>query len=181
MARALLALVTMIVLVLAAQPAEAAALPSKAVWRADVRQAMRGSDAFIARRVQQPHARLAIVLDIDNTSIATHYAWPRPVRRTLRFAQHARSLGYGVFFVTGRYQDTLPGVRPVLRRAGYPITGMCGRQHGERLVHSKQRCRTLISRRGWTITANVGNSRTDLIGGSFERGFKLPSYGGQLS
>src|SRR3954469_1122456 len=104
MARALLALLTMIVPVLvpvlAAQPADAAALPSKAAWRADVRRAMRGSDAFLVRRARQPHARLAIVLDIDNTSIATHYAWPRPVRRTLRFAKHARGLGYGVFFVT---------------------------------------------------------------------------------
>jgi hypothetical protein len=58
---------------------------------------------------------------------------------------------------------------------------MCGRRVGERISHSKQRCRRQITRNGWRIIANVGNSRTDFTGGNYERAFKLPNYGGRLS
>lgn len=181
MDRVLLALVTLLFPLLAAAPAEAAPLPSRSQWLTDVRSAMRGADGYLDRRAAQGGRRLAVVLDIDNTSIETHYGWPDPVRRTLRFARHAHDLGYGVLFVTGRQQSSLRGVRPVLRRAGYPIDAMCGRQPGERLAHSKQRCRRQLTRSGWTITADVGNSRTDFVGRNYERAYRLPNYGGRLS
>ena len=181
MTRALLVLVSLIFPVLAAAPADAAALPSKAQWQADVRQAMHGSISYLDRRVPRGGGPLAVVLDIDNTSLATHYAWPQPVRPTLRFARHAHALGVGVFFVTGRYQDSLRGVRRTLKQAGYTVTGMCGRRHGEALAHGKQRCRRQIARAGRRIIANVGNRGSDLVGGNYERGFRLPSYGGKLS
>lgn len=181
MDRALLALVSLLLPLLAAPPADASTLPSRSQWQADVRQAMRGSVAYLDERVPQGGRPLAIVLDIDNTSLATHYAWPEPVRPTRRFARHAHDLRVGVFFVTGRYQDSLRSARRALKRAGYPITGMCGRRHGEGLAHSKQRCRRQLTRDGWRIIANVGNRRSDLVGGNYERGFRLPSYGGKLS
>ena len=189
MRRALLALLgmllPMLVTMLAAPPADAAGLPSKSRWEADVRQAMRGSVAYLDERASQPVSQgggpLAIVLDIDNTSLASHYAWPQPVRPTLRFTRHAHRLEVGVFFVTGRYQDSLGSARRALKRAGYTVTGMCGRRHGEALAHSKQRCRRQITREGWRIIANVGNRRSDLVGRNYERGFRLPSYGGRLS
>lgn len=181
MARAILALLGVLFPMLTALPADAAPLPSKAQWQADVRQAMRGSIDYLDRRVPRGGGPLAIVLDIDNTSLATHYSWPDPVRPTLRFARHGHRLGVGVFFVTGRYQDGLVSVRRALERAGYPVTGMCGRRHGEGLAHGKQRCRRQITRSGWRIIADVGNRRSDLVGGNYERGFRLPSYGGRLS
>jgi len=181
MARALLALITLLLPLLAGSPAEAASLPSKARWQADVRTAMQGSVPYLDARAAQGGRRLAIVLDIDNTSLATEYDWPRPVRPTLRFARRADRLGMGVFFVTGRHRGTLAGPRRELRRAGFPISGMCGRGRGESLVHSKQRCRRQLAARGWTIVANVGNHRSDLVGRHYERGFRLPSYGGRLS
>src|SRR4051812_33259345 len=90
-----------------AHAADAAAPPSKAQWQADVRDAMHGSVAYLDERVAEGGRPLAIVLDIDNTSLATHYGWPQPVRPTLRFARHAHALQVGVYFVTGRYQDSL--------------------------------------------------------------------------
>lgn len=181
MDRALVALLSLLFPLLAAPPAQAAGLPSKAQWQADVRQAMRGSIDYLDQRVPRGGGPLAIVLDIDNTSLATEYAWPRPVRPTLRFARHASALRVAVFFVTGRYQDSLRSPRRALRHAGYSVAGMCGRRHGEGLAHSKQRCRRQITHHGWRIIANVGNRRTDLVGGNYERGFRLPSYGGLLS
>lgn len=179
--RALAALMALALPLLAGGPADAAALPSKAQWRADVRQVMHGSVAYLDQRAAQGGGRLAVVLDIDNTSLASHYEWPEPVRPTLRFARHAHALDMGVFFVTGRYHDRLRGARRALEDAGYTITGMCGRRHGESLTHSKQRCRRQITRAGWRIVANVGNRRTDLVGRNYERGYRLPSYGGRLS
>ena len=172
---------SMLLPLLAAAPADASPLPSKSQWLADVRAAMRGSLAYLDERTTPDSRRLAIVLDIDNTSLATEYAWPRPVRPTLRFARHADALGVDVFFVTGRYAGTLRSARRALRAAGYPIRWMCGGERGESLRHSKQRCRAQITAKGWTIIANVGNRRSDLVGGNYERGFKLPSYGGRLS
>lgn len=172
---------TMLLPLLAGSPADAVPLPSKARWHADVRQAMQGSIPYLEARAARDGGRLAIVLDIDNTSLATEYDWPRPVRPTLRFARHADRLGMGVFFVTGRHRGTLANPRRELRRAGYEVTGMCGRGRGESLVHSKRRCRRQIAAKGWTIVANVGNHRSDLVGGDYERGFRLPSYGGRLS
>lgn len=181
MRRALLVLLALLAPLLATPTAGAAALPSKAQWQADVRQAMRGSIAYLDQRVQQGGGPFAIVLDIDNTSLATEYAWPRPVRPTRRFARHAHDLGIAVFFVTGRHQGTLRSPRRALKEAGYPVSGMCGRRHGEGLAHGKQRCRRHITRAGWRIIADVGNHRSDLVGGNYERGFRLPSYGGRLS
>lgn len=181
MVRALLALTTVLLPLLASSPAEAAALPSRAQWQADVRRAMEGSLPYLDARAARGGGRLAIVLDIDNTSLASHYAWPAPVRPTLRFARRAHRLGMGVFFVTGRHRGTLADPRRELLRAGYAVTGMCGRERGEGLRHSKQRCRRLITGRGWTIVADVGNRASDLAGRDYERGFRLPSYGGRLS
>jgi hypothetical protein len=180
MARLVIVLLSLLSPLLAVPAADAAPLPTKAQWQADVRRAMTGSIGYLDRRVPQG-GRLAITLDIDNTSLATEYAWPRPVRPTLRFARHAHELGVDVFFVTGRYAGTLRSARAALKAAGYPIRWMCGRERGESLAHSKQRCRARIAAKGWTIVANVGNRRSDLIGGDYERGFKLPSYGGRLS
>jgi hypothetical protein len=181
MARVLLALLTLLVPLLATAPAEAAPLPSKAQWRADVREAMRGSIDYLDERVQQGGGPLAIVLDIDNTSLATEYAWPRPVRPTLRFARHAHELGVAVLFVTGRHRGELRGARRALEQAGYPVARMCGRRQREAIATGKQRCRRKLTRDGWRIIANVGNHRSDLVGGDYERAFRLPGYGGRLS
>jgi hypothetical protein len=69
-----------------------------------------------------------------------------------------------------------------LRAAGYPIDGLCMRGPGDTgPAVVKQRCRQEFTKAGYTITANIGNRPTDLEGGNYEEGFKLPDYGGSLS
>ncbi|SDD59113.1 HAD family acid phosphatase [Nocardioides lianchengensis] len=162
----------------------AAGLPSKATWLRDVDRSLSGSRGFLRRRAAaaKPGERLAVVLDIDNTSIASHYAWPRPVKRTRAFARRAAALGMTVHFATGRTRAQLEGVPEVLREAGYRYRGICVRRSpSEPLQASKLRCRKALERRGFTIVASVGNRLTDLQGGHTGRRFKLPDYGGRLS
>jgi hypothetical protein len=163
-------------------PAQAAGrLPSKKVWLHDVAVAMKPAIPYLNKRVARGGTDLAVVLDIDNTSIASHYAWPRPVRATLAFARRADALGVKVFFVTGRKDANAQAQRPVLRKAGYHVAGICGRRSGESLVTSKTRCRKALVKRGYTIIASVGNLPSDFRGGYFEKKFDLPDYHGALS
>jgi len=182
MRRLLLAVLVLVALV-PVGPTEAAGLPPKKAWLSDVSTVLTGSSSKLASAIDRaPRGkRLAIVLDIDNTSIATEYAWPRPVKKTLALARYARSRGVTVYFVTGRRQSTLGSIRPVLDRAGYRYAGICGRKSGESLATGKQRCRARIAAKGFRIIANVGNRPTDFVGSGYGLRFKLPDYGNRLS
>lgn len=158
-------------------------LPSQRAWLDDVTAALAGSDSYLTTRAKSG-GKLAVVLDIDNTSIQTHYAWPAAIPQTLALVNRARALGMTVFFVTGRNQKAANGVPqaiPVLRNAGYSFERVCGRGDGEGLAASKKRCRKAIAKEGYTIVANVGNRDTDFKGGNYEKAYSLPNYGGKLS
>jgi hypothetical protein len=160
-----------------------APLPSEREWRADVRHAMAGGRAYLTRRADRGGRRLAVNLDIDNTALATRYDAGEPTPPVLRFARRAERLGMRVFFNTARHRGdgNLHRVAERLRAVGYAVDRVCGRRHGEEIVESKQRCRRQFRDRGYTLVANVGNRRTDFVGGGYERRYKLPSYGGRLS
>lgn len=161
----------------------AAALPSKSHWVSDTYQAMKGSRLYTKHRVAQGGKKLAINFDIDNTSLASHYDYGAPVAVTLRYAKHARSLGVTLLFNTGRQRGDGRLVKAAreLRKAGYAVKEICGRNSGEGLIHSKQRCRRHFVAEGYTIIANVGNRSTDFAGGNYSRAFRLPNYNNQLA
>ena len=177
----LLVCLALLVALQPASPAAARPLPTKKQWLADVRDAMSGSHRWLDRRVERGGGRMAIVLDIDNAAIASHYAFPHPVRPVLRLADHARQEGVQVFFATARRQSQLGGITRVLRRAGYRFEAVCGRHRSESIAHGKKRCRREVERQGLAVIAMVGNRRTDFEGGHYERAFRLPSYRGRLN
>lgn len=158
----------------------AAALPSERTWLADVHAAMAGSRVRVTRAAAAATTPLAVNLDIDNTSLATVYDRGQPVRAVLRFARSAQRHGVAVFFNTGRRSDELGRPTRALVRAGFPVTGVCGRRPGGDLVRGKEACRASFVAAGYTIIANVGNSPTDFVGDDQGRAFVLPSYGGRL-
>ncbi|MFC6599479.1 HAD family acid phosphatase [Kitasatospora paranensis] len=167
-------------------PAAAAAV-TEAQWLADVTTALAPARPWIDQRAVALHGgRPAIVLDIDNTSLQTHFhPFLMPaVPATLDLAGFARSRGVAVFFVTARPDFVEPVTRYGLAHAGYPVDGLYGRDLGD-LFHAVQDFKTAsradIERRGYTIVANIGNNLTDLQGGHAERTFKLPDYDGLLS
>ncbi|WP_406636929.1 HAD family acid phosphatase [Amycolatopsis sp. WGS_07] len=168
---------------LIAAPATASAavaeLPSYDQWQADVRAAVDPAIPWLADRVAKGGSKLSIVLDIDNTSLETEYHPGEPNRPVLAVAQWAGQHQVSVLFVTARTSSS--SARTQLSAAGYPIDAICTRESGEGTAEGKQRCRAELTEQGYTITANIGNRSTDLEGGDYEKGFKLPDYDGQLS
>lgn len=176
-------LATLASVVVAVPPADAA-LPSEQQWVSDVNRAMAGSRLYVRQRAARGGARLAVNLDIDNTALASHYAYGEPVAVVLRLAQYAESQGVALLFNTGRVQGNgaLAAVTRDLRRAGYAVDEICGRSSSSQgLADGKRRCRQHFVEEGYTIIANIGNRRTDFVGGDYERAFRLPSYGNQLA
>ena len=168
---------------LGAAPAQAA-VPAKTTWLADVSKAMDGSQRYVDRRAAQGGKRLAVNLDIDNTSLASHYDYGTPVRTVLNFARNAHQDHVAILFNTGRVvgDGRIARARRQLVAAGYHVTEMCGRSSSsEGLAHSKQRCRRHFADEGYTILANVGNRATDFSGHGYERAFRLPNYSNQLA
>jgi predicted secreted acid phosphatase len=189
--RGLVAALT-VVLVGSALPTQAAPkkdAPSRDQWLADVRTAMDGSRAYVKDRIADAQAiedageeppRLAINLDIDNTVIATYYDGGGPIPFMRRFAHFADDHGVALLFNTGRTGALRASTLEQLRKAGYPVTGLCLRRKGEQLAHGKQRCRQRFVDRGFAIIANIGNRSTDFEGANYDRAFRLPDYDGAL-
>ena len=155
-------------------------MPTKKQWVSDTYKSMNGSRAWVRDRVARGGTKLALNLDIDNTSLATYYDRGKPVAVTLRLVNYAKSKGVFILFNTGRNVTQRAATINQLKRAGYPVDGLCAHYKGEPLRKSKQRCRQSFVNNGFTIIANLGNRRTDVIGGNYERAFKLPNYSGRL-
>ncbi|MFF9777388.1 HAD family acid phosphatase [Streptomyces sp. NPDC013978] len=173
----------------AATAAAAAAEVDYATWQKDVKAVVDTATPYVQQRTANSSGqKLAIVFDIDNTTLETHYTpWyqlPTPaLKPSLALAKYAKSRGVAVFFVTAR-----PGIIESLtewnlENVGYPVDGLYVRDlpdlFGEVAAY-KTASRADIESDGYTIIANVGNNTTDLVGGHAERTYKLPDYDGLL-
>ncbi|MEU1424567.1 HAD family acid phosphatase [Kitasatospora sp. NPDC005751] len=172
-------------------PAVAAAASSGAVteaqWLADVGAAIAPARAYVEQRTATPTGeKPAIVFDIDNTTLATHFhpfAMPG-IAPVVELAQYAHSRGVAIIFVTARVDFIDPITRHSLAAAGYTVDELHGRDLCD-LFKPVQQYKTdervEVENEGYTIIASVGNNWTDLDGGHAERTFKLPDYNGLLS
>ncbi|WP_060882433.1 HAD family acid phosphatase [Streptomyces caniscabiei] len=169
--------------------AAAAAEVDYATWQKDVKTVVDTATPYIQQRTANSSGqKLAIVFDIDNTTLETHYTpWyqlPTPaLKPSLALAEYAKSRGVAVFFVTAR-----PGIIESLtewnlENVGYPVDGLYVRDLPDlfaEVAAYKTASRADIESDGYTIIANVGNNTTDLVGGHAERTYKLPDYDGLL-
>ena len=181
--RLLIVATTAVVLVLSVMvaPTQSARMPSHRAWLNDTEQALSGSRTYVARRVADTRGRLALNLDIDNTSLQTYYNRGKAVPATLRLARYAKSRGVSILFNTGRHISKRASSKAQLRRAGFPVDGICARRKGESLSHSKRQCRRhFVNVKGFRLIANIGNRRTDFVGGNYMRAYRLPNYGNRL-
>ncbi|MEV6383843.1 HAD family acid phosphatase [Streptomyces sp. NPDC051773] len=173
----------------AATAAAAAVEVDYATWQKDVKAVVDTATPYIQQRTANSSGqKLAIVFDIDNTTLETHYTpWyqlPTPaLKPSLALAKYAKSRGVAVFFVTAR-----PGIIESLtewnlENVGYPVDGLYVRDLPDlfaEVAAYKTASRADIESDGYTIIANVGNNTTDLVGGHAERTYKLPDYDGLL-
>ncbi|MFI8180855.1 HAD family acid phosphatase [Actinacidiphila glaucinigra] len=171
----------------ASATASTAASVDHETWLRDVRPVIDQARAYVQDRTSaaRPGEKLAIVLDIDNTSLETYFDWwfPPAVAPTRDLARYADSRGVDVFFVTARPDFIHPATLYNLDRAGYPVAGLYGRSIPDlfdEVSAYKTAQRAAIEKRGYAIVANIGNNTTDLVGGHAERTFKLPDYDGLL-
>jgi len=143
-------------------------------------------DHAAARR--KPGEKLALVLDIDDTSLST---WPEiasqdfgfnsaqwaewareasapAIPGTLRLYKQAQELGVAVFFITGRADTLRAATEQNLRNAGYDnwkgLTLRSPDQARDPTISYKSAARAGIVKAGYRIILNVGDQFSDLKG-----------------
>jgi acid phosphatase len=145
------------------------------------------------------HQKLAIVLDIDETSLSnynhmierdftgTHEQFYKEhmeanapaIKPTLALYQDALRHGVKVFFVTGRSESERNATQNNLIKAGYKHwAGLYLRPanySSKSIIPFKSHTRKMITQKGYTIVADIGDQYSDLKGGYTEKGFKLPN------
>jgi len=143
--------------------------------------------------------KLAIVLDIDETSLSnydnmvmqefantreqieqyTHAAIAPAIKPTLALYNDALKHGVNVFFVTGRHESSLKMTVKNLIRAGYhdwtDIILKPEQFHEKSVIPYKTQAREKISQKGYVIIENIGDQSSDLQGGYAEKFYKLPN------
>ncbi|WP_406836055.1 HAD family acid phosphatase [Streptomyces sp. AHU1] len=161
-----------------------------ATWQSDVQAVIDQAVPYVGQRTANAGGqKLAVVFDIDNTTLETDfhpwYELPTPaVKASLALARYAHSRGVAVFFVTARPGIIASETKWNLKSVGYPVDGLYVRDLPDlfdEVSTYKTGKRAEIESLGYTIIANVGNNTTDLVGGHAERTFKLPDYDGKLS
>jgi predicted secreted acid phosphatase len=169
-------------------PASAATTVTYAQWQSDVTAVTTPALSYIEQRVADDSStsKDAIVLDIDNTALASYFfsSYPTPADPpVLAIAQYAEAHGLKVFFVSARPDLIDPITEYNLKAVGYPVDGLYSRnpiQLFESIQTFKTAEREDLESDGWDIIANIGNNWTDLNGGYADSTWKLPDYNGLL-
>ncbi len=153
----------------------------------------------IANQKNTTQQKLALVLDIDETSLSNYdkmaqhdftadralihkeiMAANSPViKPMLTLYQAAQHHGIKVFFVTGRYESERAATESNLIKAGYiNWAGLYLRPKNysaSSIIPFKTNARKQISEQGYTIVASIGDQYSDIHGGYAQKGFKLPN------
>ncbi|MFD4557012.1 HAD family acid phosphatase [Streptomyces sp. NPDC058469] len=174
----------------AALPAQAAdSAVTESQWLTDVATVTGPAQTYIDSRAaaNTSGAKQAIVLDIDNTSLETHFKGGITVPATppvLALARDAHAKGISVFFVSARSNLFNAVTKSNLTTVGYTVDGLYARTVAQLLTESiadfKTSQRKAIEANGYDIIANIGNNTTDLSGGYADTTYKLPDYDGLL-
>jgi predicted secreted acid phosphatase len=140
--------------------------------------------------------KLAIVLDIDETSLSNYtqldsnnftnapialataavVGTSPAIAPTLALYQQARAAGISVFAITGRPASVETPTKQNLGNAGYTdLQGIFFKPGADAVIPFKSGERAALEQQGYRIVANVGDQESDLAGGHADRSFKLPN------
>jgi predicted secreted acid phosphatase len=150
-----------------------------------------------ARTAKLHGKKLALVLDIDETSLSNYSAIVADnftfgtnsqneavnkigvaIAPTLELFNLAKRNGVAVFLITGRPEAQRQPTIENLQREGYSDwTGLTLKPPGTTLttVAYKTGARAAIEQQGYRIIASVGDQYSDLAGGHEDKAFKLPN------
>lgn len=174
------------------------------VYEKELAQAILEAENYILQQAalnskDKTAKKLAIVLDIDETSLSNYnYMVKRhfianhkqlhkemdaadapAIRPTLSLYNKVRQQGVAVFFVTGRPQIELNATESNLLRAGYKDwSGLYLKPDNYKqgsIIPFKSQIRKSITEKGYTIIASIGDQYSDIKGGYAQKGFKLPN------
>jgi hypothetical protein len=149
-------------------------------------------------RIARLHGKkLALVLDIDETSLSNYSAIEADnftfgthsqaeatdeigvaIAPTLQLFNLAKSKGVAVFFITGRGEAVRQPTTENLTAQGYSgWSGLILKPAGTTLstVAYKSGARAAIEQQGYRVIASVGDQYSDLAGGHEDKAFKLPN------
>lgn len=170
----------------------------------DVRGIVASAQKYLALRIteneqQQKPKKLAIVFDIDETTLSNYdymkkhdfggtllafdnnvlkHRLPaiKAVKSLYDFAQRNK---VSIFFVTGRKPLTRLATVTNLKSAGYnkwqQVYFKPQRYQKGSVVAYKAGIRKQIETKGYTIVENIGDQKSDLDGGHAEKSYKLPN------
>lgn len=170
-------------------------------YEADIKRVDAAALAFLKARIQHNPAKekLAIVLDIDETSLSNYNdmmkmdfggtlkeieaaeirGTDQAISPTLAIFQYAKAHDVAVFFITGRHVDEEAATIRNLQDMGYKnfngITLKPLDYHEKSVVLYKSSARKAIMQQGYKIVLNIGDQQSDLLGGYAEKTFKLPN------
>ncbi|HWG22945.1 HAD family acid phosphatase [Actinospica sp.] len=157
-------------------------------WQTDVTAVTAPALAYIQERIAEAAStsKLAVVLDIDNTALASYFysSYPTPADPpVLALAQYAASKGVKIFFITAR-PDVIDLITEYnLKSVGYQVDGLYSRnpiQLFEAVNTFKTAEREQLESEGYDIIANIGNNTVDIEGGYADSTWELPNYDGLL-
>nr|WP_226905556.1 HAD family acid phosphatase [Legionella antarctica] len=153
----------------------------------------------LANDQKKEQQKLALVLDIDETSLSNYdkmvkhgFTGTRAeihreilgadspvIKPMLALYQDAIKHGVNVFFVTGRGESERAATKRNLMKAGYKNwAGLYVRPDkysSPSIIPFKSQTRAMISKQGFTIIASIGDQFSDIHGGYAKKGFKLPN------
>ena len=173
-------------------------------YEKELNQVVQQAETYINTKVEankkaEHPARLALVLDIDETTLSNYngmiqrkfcedqrmiqhdiYQADAPaIEPMLALYKHAKQQGVAIFFVTGRRPNFQRATEKNLKHAGYTSwSGLYFRpkqDNNSSVVPYKKQARQNITHNGYTIIASIGDQTSDLTGGYAEKTFKLPN------
>lgn len=170
----------------------------------DLNEAVGEAKRYLAERVKQNAAstnpkKLAIVLDIDETSLTNYPNMKKhgftqeqtiidayvkegdapPIKQTLDLYQYAEQNNVAVFFVTGRRQHEEQATVRNLEKIGYKKwDGIYFKPEDYKQRSAapyKTEIRHMLTEKGYEIVLNIGDQKSDLHGGYVDKPIKLPN------
>lgn len=172
------------------------------LYAKELQQTITLADQYIIQQAKlnkNTHQHLALVLDIDETSLSNYNnivkrdfvgeknqihqdilnANAPVIKPMLSLYQDAQKHGIKVFFVTGRNESERLATQKNLMLAGYTNwSGLYLRPKNytdKSIIPFKSQARADITKKGYTIIATIGDQYSDIKGGYAKKGFKLPN------